>query len=65
MQRGEIRVPKVAILWAAIVIALALPVAAGAVAVESFILQCTPGCDAVATAIRQIPGARIVQTYQN
>ncbi|HSS47985.1 MAG TPA: S8 family serine peptidase [Thermoanaerobaculia bacterium] len=65
MQTERIRVPKVAILWAAVVFTLAFPLAAGAVAVESFILQCTPGCDAVATAIRQIPGARVVQVYQN
>jgi hypothetical protein len=65
MQTGRVRVPKVAILCTAIVLAIALPVAASAVAVESFILQCTPGCDAAAAAIRQIPGARVNQVYQN
>jgi subtilisin family serine protease len=66
MQTGRLRLPKVSILWAAIGIALALPWAAGATtAVESFVLQCSPGCDAAAAAIRQIPGARVNQVYQN
>ncbi|HEV7505371.1 MAG TPA: S8 family serine peptidase [Thermoanaerobaculia bacterium] len=66
MQTERIRVPKVSILWAAIVFTLVLPLAAGAkTAVESFVLQCSPNCDAAAAAIRQIPGARVAQVYQN
>jgi hypothetical protein len=47
-------------LWAAI-LALVLPIAAQAVATESFIIQCSPSCSATAAAINQIPGARVVQ----
>jgi hypothetical protein len=66
MQTGRIRAPKGTILWAALVITLVLPLAAGATtAVESFVLQCATGCDAVATAVRAIPGARVSQVYQN
>ena len=59
------RVSRSPILWAAIVLALVVPVAASAAAMESFVLQCAQKCDAVATAVRQIPGARIDQIYQN
>jgi len=66
MQTGRVRGFKVSILWAGIAIALAVPMAAGAkTAVQSFVLQCSPGCDAAAAAIRQIPGARVDQVYQN
>jgi len=67
MQTGRNRAPRVAFRWAAIVITLAFfPMAAGAkTAVQSFVLQCSPGCDAAAAAIRLIPGARVDKVYQN
>ena len=46
-------------------LALVLPVAAQAVATQSFIIQCASSCSAVATAIGQIPGARVNLVYQN
>ncbi|HET9228483.1 MAG TPA: S8 family serine peptidase [Thermoanaerobaculia bacterium] len=49
---------------AALVLVLAAP-AASATALESFIVQCDPKCDAVAAAVRQIPGARVDQVYRN
>ncbi|HWM90290.1 MAG TPA: S8 family serine peptidase [Thermoanaerobaculia bacterium] len=64
MQKRFPRIPK-ASLWAAIVLALTLPVVASATATESFIVQCSPKCDAVAAAISQIPGARVDQVYKN
>jgi subtilisin family serine protease len=64
-ERRKTRALELHALWAAIVLALVLPMAASAVAVESFVLQCNPGCDALAAAIRQIPGARVNQVYQN
>jgi hypothetical protein len=66
MLTRKIRVLKVSILGAALGIVLTLPMAAATKsAVESFVLQCSPGCDAAAAAIRQIPGARVNQVYQN
>lgn len=65
MQTARIHVPKILTLWAAIVV-LILPMAAGAkTAVQSFVLQCSPGCDAAAAAIRLIPGARVDKVYVN
>ncbi|HEY4591553.1 MAG TPA: hypothetical protein VIJ61_04045, partial [Thermoanaerobaculia bacterium] len=65
MQTGRVHSSKKFILWAAIAV-LALPMTASAkTAVESFVLQCSSGCDAAAAAIRQIPGARVDQVYQN
>lgn len=65
MQNPKSPILKLHALWAAVILAFVLPVMAGAAAVESFVLQCNPGCDALATAIRQIPGARVNQVYQN
>ena len=50
---------------AVLVLALAIPAVSSATALESFIVQCSPKCDAVAAAIRQIPGARVDQVYKN
>lgn len=65
MQNGKIRVQKSLILGTVLFLALVLPMAAGATAVERFLLQCTPNCDGVAAAVRQIPGAHVDQVYQN
>ncbi|HYU34230.1 MAG TPA: S8 family serine peptidase [Thermoanaerobaculia bacterium] len=68
MQIEKMCLPKASVLWTAVLLALlalAVPIAASAAALESFILQCDPRCDAVAAAVSQIPGARITQVYQN
>ncbi len=65
MSNRKSRVPKLPALWAALALAFVLPVMAGATALESFVLQCSPNCTAAAAAIRQIPGARVSQVYQN
>src|SRR5689334_13315307 len=57
--------PGRAPLWVALILVLAIPAAASAAALESFIVQCAPKCDAVAAAVRQIPGARVDQVYRN
>ena len=57
--------PGRAPLWAALTLALAIPAVSSATALESFIVQCAPKCDAVAAAVRQIPGARVDQVYKN
>lgn len=51
--------------WVAVVLVLAIPAAASAAALESFIVQCVPQCDAVVAAVNQIPGARVDQVYSN
>lgn len=61
MQKSQLS--KASILFTA-VLTLGLPIAASA-ASQSFVLQCASRCDAVAAAIRQIPGARVDQVYQN
>lgn len=48
-----------------LVLALAIPAALSATALESFIVQCDPKCDAVAAAVSQIPGGRVDQVYRN
>ena len=65
MQTVKSRRHKVSVLWTAVVLTFALPIAASAVALESFVLQCDPRCDAVVAAINQIPGARVEQVYKN
>src|SRR5689334_23675067 len=57
--------PGRAPLWVALILVLAIPAAASAAALESFIVQCSPKCDAVAAAISQIPGARVDQAFKN
>jgi hypothetical protein len=65
MQKWKSQPSKASILWVAIVLSLVLPLAASAAASQSFVLQCSPRCDAVAAAVSQIPGARVDQVYQN
>jgi Subtilase family len=68
MQKGNHRTHKSVIPWLVavlLVLGLALPAGASTTALESFVLQCSPRCDAVAAAVRQIPGASVDLTYQN
>ena len=63
MRQESVRSTKA--LVCALVLVLAIPAAASATPLESFIVQCDPKCDAVAAAVRQIPGARVDQVYKN